>query len=149
MSGYRVHGARDLARLAARIRARHDEKVCACICDCLPDEPGMAATLEALPAPPPMDARGRKWAAEKLLRPILTEDGEEDFTPEEWLELCRQTWEICIAGSSLKPQISAERVQFIAEQFRETVSFARRAWGMHDRPAAGQSPGGEDNELAQ
>lgn len=141
MSEETVQKGPDLVRLAARLRHRHETLACTCPCTCAPDVEAAdrAAMLDLLPDPPSMDARERKWAAEKLLRPIDPEDDEDDLSPEDNLEMCCRLWENLTAETPVAAPLSPERVRLLAKQFRETVGFARRAWGMHYAPD-GQPP---------
>lgn len=150
MSGAYVRKGSDLTRLATRIRHQHMGSACTCPCTCDSEASAAetAALLDFLPTPPPMDARERKWATEKLLLPVDPVAGEEGFTIEEEIEVCHQHWELQIAGASLTPTLSAERARFMARQFHETVRFARRAWGMHERSTAGRKADDASDDLA-
>lgn len=128
-----------LAILADRISSRLDEPIehqCNCICDfgCETLEGGIDDGLPSATsyAPPSRDARERKWAAEKLLRPISPDNADENFTQEEWLEVCRQTWDLRTGRSFSGSGISAKRFRFLARQLHHTTSFARRIWGLED-----------------
>lgn len=125
MSAPSVLTAADLARLAAKIRSRNVEHVSNCICspDLLETEP--VSTVASLQV---MDERERKWAAQKLLRPICPEDAKEDFTGEEWLRVYREIW--LIRTGTRVDSDPAERFRHMAAQLHHTIRFARRAWSM-------------------
>lgn len=115
----------DLRVFAATLRARHDEHVCTCLCtgDC---DGGQARGAAAYPD---MDARERKWASQKLLRPIEDKAGYEDFTIDDWLEVARQSWEMRLGRDDTK-QSPLERSVFSARQLRHTKAHVRAVWNL-------------------
>jgi hypothetical protein len=120
-----VQTSRGLKMLADALRTRHDEHVCSCPCtgDCAGAQPQSAAVY------PQMDARDRKWAAQKLLRPIEDKTGYEDFAIKDWIEVAREHWKLRMAGHA--PQESVlERFKFSARQLRHTTAHARAVWGL-------------------
>lgn len=125
MSALSVLTGPDLARLAATIRARHEDyaHVCACTIDILDADPELTP-----PQAPPMDVRERKWAAQKLLRPICPEDAVEDFTDEEWLGVHREIWRIRTGTQVVSDPV--ERFRHTAAQLHHTIRFARQSWNM-------------------
>jgi hypothetical protein len=104
-----VQTHRSLYLFAKRLSQRHDD-------DC-----------DAKPPVIEMDARERKWAAQKLLRPIEDIGGCEHLTMDDWLEVYRQSWELCISD---EPQPAIERFEFSARQLKYTTAHARAVWGL-------------------
>lgn len=113
---------RDLLRLAAEIRTRHDEASDLEITLDAPDEtPGFEASG--------MDARERKWAAQKLLRPIC-QDEEKGLTPEELVDLYCEVWRLRTGMSSPGPEDWMVDLIFMHEQLEHTALFVQRTWGL-------------------
>ena len=99
------------------------------MCSCmLEDEDGQ-------PEPEPMDARERKWAAAKLLRPVDTETAAdlEGLSEEEILMVHEAYWAMIIGR--LEDESGPDRLQRLAAQCTQTRAFVRRSWGMAPSPS--------------
>ena len=100
----------DLRDLAARIRARHDE---------FPPQPG--ESIEGPVELPVMDARERKWAAEKLLRPLKLPD-EEDFSAEDLLEIYCGVWNLRTGSAFSRQEVEpCEVAAYVRSAFIQKV----------------------------
>lgn len=122
-----------LAARAHEIRQRHLENFCTCPCDgsCGDPDPKRNLTLT-------MDARERKWAAGKLLRPTWAD--EEEFTQAEQLEIAQEVWRLRTGAEPSEKGSSLEKARRTARQFHQTTAFARRCWGLEaSEPVPGEA----------
>lgn len=121
--------ARGLSILAAKLRARHEEDDSQTGQDRLELKAGLIIDE--------LDEARRRLIAQKLLKPIGGDDeGCEDFTIEDWLEVCRQSWEIHMShkeGSGCP----IEQFQAKARQLRHSTGYVAAKWGLDGAPACG------------
>jgi hypothetical protein len=94
------------------------------MCTCMLEDEGDQLRMDS------MDARERKWAAAKLLRPVDAETAAEleDLSEEEILMVHKEYWAMLVGR--LEDEPGPDRLQRLAAQYAQTKAFVRRAWGM-------------------
>ncbi|MEY8801941.1 hypothetical protein AB9K35_16655 [Leisingera sp. XS_AS12] len=118
--------ARGLSILAAKLRARHEEDDSQTGQDRLELETGLIIDE--------LDEARRRLIAQKLLTPIGGGDeGYEEFTIEDWLEVCRQSWQIRMAHKD-GSDCPIEHFRDKARQLRHSTSYVAAKWGLDGAP---------------